>query len=147
MAAGNFVVYGLAKQALLTGDIDINSGTFVGVLLTSSYTPDAVAHSLWSDVSANEVSGTGYTAGGAALTMAISHASGTVTVDETTNPSWPASTLTAKYFVIVQRAGGSLVAGDRLLAFVDLDTGGGSITTTSQTLQVTMNASGVFTLA
>lgn len=48
---------------------DINSGdTFKLMLLTNSYTYSN-AHTVVADVSANEISGTGYSTGGAAITV------------------------------------------------------------------------------
>ena len=44
-------------------------------IVTSAYTLDQNLHDFWSDISTNEVSGTGYTAGGNVMTT------GTVTVD------------------------------------------------------------------
>lgn len=40
----------------------------VAGLLLDTYTPDYVGHKLWSDISASEATGTGYTPGGTALT-------------------------------------------------------------------------------
>jgi hypothetical protein len=59
-------VYHNAKELILNGGIDLLSDTIKLMLLGSGYTPSA-SHSLKSDVSAYEISGTGYTAGGAAL--------------------------------------------------------------------------------
>jgi hypothetical protein len=149
MAAGNFTVYGLAKEAALEGLIDFDTDTFVAILVTSSYTPSVNADDTYSDVSANELpTAGGYTAGGQVISpLTVSHSAGTVTVDSATNPSWGSSTLTAKYLVVVRRAGGSLVAGDLLVGYVDLNDGGGSVSTVAGTLSVTWNASGIFTLA
>lgn len=51
----------------LTPNFDLISDDLRMALVTSSYTPDADGHDFWNDVSANEASGTGYTANGAAL--------------------------------------------------------------------------------
>ncbi len=40
------------------------AGTLKCAIVTAAYTPDQAAHDFWNDVSANEVSGTNYTAGG-----------------------------------------------------------------------------------
>lgn len=40
------------------------SGTLKMAIVTNSYTPDQNLHDFWNDVSANEVSGSNYTAGG-----------------------------------------------------------------------------------
>jgi hypothetical protein len=90
--------------------------------------------------------GSGYATGGVDLgTLAVSRTGGTVTVDETTNPSWTSATFTCKYIVIAKRAGGSLAPGDLLLGYADLDTGGGSIMVSSGALTINVNAAGLFT--
>jgi hypothetical protein len=54
---GNFL-----KQAL-NKEIDWDSDTIKVALLSSSYTPNQDTHDYFDDVSANEVTGTGYTTG------------------------------------------------------------------------------------
>lgn len=146
MAAGNVIPYTIGIQNVNKALIDLDGDTIVCVLLTSSYTPGRTTHSAWSDMSAAEVSGTGYTAGGVELAnKAVTHSGGTITFDAD-DASWAAATLTAKYAALVKRSGGSLVAGDLALAYVDLDTGGGSVTSTAATFTVQWNASGIFTI-
>jgi len=60
-------VYNWAKSDFLKGNIDLDTSAKCA-LLTTAYTPDIDSHRYWSDVSAYEVAGTGYTAGGATLT-------------------------------------------------------------------------------
>src|SRR5438477_2232621 len=80
--------------------------TIKTMLCTSSYTPDQDAHEFKSSVT-NEISGTGYTAGGATL------ASKTVTADSSTNEtrldaadvSWTVATFTARYAVVYKSTG------------------------------------------
>jgi hypothetical protein len=146
MPAGNVIPYTIGLQGINRGLIDLDSDTIVCVLLTSSYTPGRTTHSTWADMSAAEVAtGGGYTAGGEALAnKAVSHSSGTVTFDAD-DVSWSSATITAKYAALVKRAGGSLASGDLLVAYVDLDTGGGSVTSTASTFAVAWNAAGIFT--
>lgn len=60
---------------------DLNSGdTFKLMLLTNAYTYSNV-HTLVSDVSANEISGTGYTTGGAAITVSAALKPGALPAD------------------------------------------------------------------
>ncbi len=58
--------YPLGVSAFISGDIDWDADTLKLAILTSSYTP-ATTHQYFSDVSANQVTGTGYTAGGTAV--------------------------------------------------------------------------------
>lgn len=145
MAAGSVTVYSPAALSLGTAGFNLSSDTIICALLGNGYTPNATTHTLWSDVSAQEVTGTGYTAGGIALTsQSWTTSAGTATFTAA-NVTWANSTITARYAVLVRRAGASLVAGDRLLAYVDL-TGGGTISSTSAAFTIQWNASGIFTL-
>ena len=67
------LIYNSALEDEATGAIDYDTDTFKVMLVTSSYTPDKDAHEFFDDVT-NEVSGTGYTAGGETVT-------GTLTLD------------------------------------------------------------------
>lgn len=149
MAAGTFTVYGAAIEGLAKGSIDLDTDTFVATLHSSSYTPSSDADDTWSDIKTTELStGSGYTAGGVALTsVSVTRSGATVTFDAD-DVSWTSSTLTAKYVVITKRAGGSLADADLLLGYAQLETGGGgTVSTTNGTLAVNWNASGLFTIA
>jgi len=95
-------VYGNALKAAFNKEIDFDSDTVKVMLLTSAYSPNQDTHDYLDDVVANEVTGTGYTAGGQAL------ASKTVTYDAATNTvkfdasdvTWSASSITARYAVV-----------------------------------------------
>lgn len=66
------------EQLLRSAVADLAAvGTNVRVSLHTGYTPNIDTHQVWADVSATEVSGAGYTAGGAAV------GSKTVTQDNT----------------------------------------------------------------
>lgn len=145
MAAGNVKVYAEALEFIEEGGIDLDTDTFVVTLHTSSYTPNQNTHATWADVSATEITGTGYTAGGVALSGVTSSSSGAVVTFDANDISWTSATLTAKYAVITKRAGGSLTSTDKLLAYVDLDSGGGSVSVSGGTLAINWNASGIFT--
>ena len=66
MAQGDGALYNEFKEELLLGNIDMDGHTFK-VILVTGYTPNIDSHNGLSDVSANEESGSGYTAGGATL--------------------------------------------------------------------------------
>lgn len=59
--------YGKFVQHLAKADIDVDSLALGAMLVTSSYTPNYDTHEFRADVT-NEVTGTGYSAGGIALT-------------------------------------------------------------------------------
>lgn len=70
--------YNSGKKKLWDGSIDLDSDTIKVAFATSSYTPDVDAHDFFDDIT-NEVTGTGYTAGGYTL------ANKSVTQDNTNN--------------------------------------------------------------
>ncbi len=130
------------EKLLNGGGIDLDSDTIKVALLTSAYTP-AKTHGFFSDLT-NEVTGTGYSAGGASL------ANKTVTRDDTNfyatfdadDVTWPTSTITARYAVIYKSTG---VAGTSpLIALIDL---GSDLSTSVSTFTLPFNASGIFRLA
>jgi hypothetical protein len=81
--------------------VNVDSDTFDLRLVDNTITPDFDTHDLWADLSSGEVSGTGYSAGGVALSgfsMAIS--SGSLNFDAT-DAAFTSSTITARAAVIV----------------------------------------------
>jgi len=63
MAEGDGVVYNNLKEQLLLGTIDL-SADVVKLALLAGHTVNIDTHAVFADVSADEESGTGYTAGG-----------------------------------------------------------------------------------
>ena len=145
MPVGAFKVYGAAELAIRNGSIDLDTNTFRMVLVTSSHTPNQSTHSTWADASANEVVGTGYTSSGKLLTCTNAR-SGLVVTFDCDDQSWAAATITAKYAIIVKDAdaNGTIASTDALICYADLDTGGGSLSSTASAFAVNINASGVF---
>lgn len=112
------VVFNSFKYDVAGGRIDCDSDTFYGMVAGASYTPNQDSHHYRSDVT-NEVSGTGYTAGGKALTGV------TLTQDNTGNQavwdcddvSWPSSTITGgRWLIIYKRRGGASSADELCMA-------------------------------
>lgn len=95
------------KQHIMNGGIDLDTDTIKVMLLSSSHTQNIDTHEYIDDVSANEVSGTGYTAGGATLGSKV------VSVDDTDDEgvfdaadvTWASSTITARYAAIYKDTG------------------------------------------
>lgn len=145
MAAGPWQVFRRAKTKLANGAFDLDSGAFLMALTTDAQalTDDFAGSSTdcrYADLTAEVANGNGYTTGGKSLTATWTRSGATVTFD-CDDQAWAASTITAKYAVIYSNN-----TNDDLLCFCELDTGG-SVSTVSGTLTVTINASGVFTLA
>lgn len=146
-AAGTGTVTVSASQTVSSTTINAYPNNVYMVLATTSYTPAATTDTAYSNVSANEASGTGYTAGGQQVpTLTTTATGGTVTVNGGAQ-NWTSSTITARYGVLVYRASaGTPAAADRLIAYCDL-TGGGSLSSTNGTFNVTENGSGIWTFA
>lgn len=139
------MIYNSALQELLTGQWDFGGLTQNGtgtslrlMLVTSAYVANETArdtHTKRSDIT-NEVTGTGYTAGGQPFpttpTLALDTANNRYTV---TFPAvtWASSTITARGGVIYRNVGSA--ATDNLLTYVsfgasDIISSGGNFTVT-----------------
>lgn len=120
--------------------IDFLTDTIKCALCTSSYTPNQTTHEWFSDIT-NEVVGAGYTALGVALASKTLSASALVTTLDAADPSWAASTITARYAIFYKDTG---TAGTSpLIAYADF---GGNISSTNGTFTVVLNASGLATI-
>ncbi len=145
MAAGAWTVFNIAKEKLADGTFDLDTQTFKMALTTSSQALAATfagssTDCRYADLTNEVANGNGYTTGGKTLTCTWVRSTGTITFD-CDDQSWTSSTFTAKYAVIYADN-----TNDDLLCFCELDTGG-SLSPAAGTLTVTINASGVFTLA
>ena len=95
------------KKALLDGEMDFSSDTsqvFKIALYTSSASLDA---STTAYSSSNEVSGTGYTAGGNTLSVVAPTTSGTTAFIDFADTTWSAATITARGALIYKADGGT----------------------------------------
>jgi hypothetical protein len=121
---------------------DWNTDTIKCALVKSTYTPASDSHAYWSDVTpgTNEASGTGYTSGGATMTVSGSPSiSGAVISFDAADVSWASSSITARYAVVYKSTG--TAATSPLIALVDFAS---DQTTSNGTFTVSWNASGVF---
>ena len=146
MAVGNFTLYTSGKEALLAdnaGSISWASDTIVCALVSNGYTPN-VAHTVWSDVSTNHASGTNYSP--VVLSGKTSALNSTKILWDCADIAFGSEvTVTAKYAVILKRAGGSLAGSDQLIGYVDLnnDSGSATVSSTASTFTIT-TAAGLF---
>lgn len=136
------VIFNNFKKLIMNGGIDLDTDTIKVALVTSSYTPDQDVHDFFDDVT-NEVSGTGYTAGGATLGSAA------VTADNTDNEgvfdaadtSWTTATITARAAVLYKSTGTASTSA--LIAYIDF---GADKTSTAGTFTITWNSEGILNL-
>lgn len=94
-------LYGKSLIAAYNKEIDWADDTIKVMLTTSAYTPDQDVHDYKDDVT-NEVTGTGYTAGGATLgSKTITYTAGTnIFMLDAADTVWSASTITARNAVV-----------------------------------------------
>jgi hypothetical protein len=122
-----------------TAVIDFDTDTMKAALTTSSYSPAQDTDDFFNDVT-NEISGTGYTAGGATLGTTD------VTYDTTSNETrltaadtqWTSSSFTARNAVVYKSTGTSSTSP--LLSYVDF---GGDETVSSGTFTIDWDTTGV----
>ena len=112
------LIYNSAIDDMARNNIDFDTNTFKAMLVTSSYSPNKDTHDRRDDVT-NEVTGTGYTAGGAtsAVTVTKDTANDKVTI-QFGAVSWASSTITARGCVYYKSRGGASSA-DELVAYND----------------------------
>lgn len=125
------LIYNSAVDDLARGAIDFDTDTFKVLLVTSTYTPNKDTHTKRSDVT-NEVTGTGYTAGGvsSACTVTKDTANDKVTLIFAA-VSWGSSTITAAGAVIYKSTG--TASADALVAYIDF---GGNVSSNGGTFSV-----------
>jgi hypothetical protein len=129
------LIFNRALELWARGSIDFDTDTFKAMLTTSAYTENKDTHDFRDDVT-NEITGTGYTAGGNTVTVTVTLDTGTDRVDiRLGGTTWPSSTLTARKAVYYKARGGASSA-DELVAVNDF---GSDVVTSAGTL--TLNAS------
>lgn len=133
-------MYGNALLKALNKEVNYITDTIKVMLCTNSYTPNQDTHIYKSSIT-NEVTGTGYTAGGATL------ANKTMTYDGTTNTikldandiTWANSTITARYAVIYDSTGTDSTSV--LLGYIDF---GEDKISSAGDFKITWDTAGIF---
>jgi hypothetical protein len=126
------LIYNSCIDDMAKGAIDFDTDTFKVMLVTSTYAADKDAHLKRSSVT-NEVSGTGYTAGGSttACTVTKDTALDKVTLSFA-SVNWTTATITARGAVIYKSRGGASSA-DELVCYVDF---GGDVSASGATFSL-----------
>jgi hypothetical protein len=136
-------------QGVNAGNIAMTGGTYKVALsdaagpvgLATSGVSTAKLFSDWTSNVAAEISGTGYSAGGATLgsvTFTVGGSNNSVTTWTAANPSWTSSSFTANQAIFYE----SSASTTQLICFWDF---GGAITVTSSTFSLTISGSGLLT--
>jgi len=132
------------------GDIVLTGGTYK-VALSNAAGPISLSSSgvstakLWSDWTSNvaaEITGTGYSSGGATVSSPTFTAGGSnnsvATWTSGTNPSWTSATFTANQAIFYESSASTY----QLICFWDF---GGAVSVTSGTFTLTISGSGLLT--
>lgn len=132
--------YGLAFDSAFKKKIDLSADTIKVMLVTSSYTFNQDTHDFKDDIT-NEITGTGYTSGGATLTSPVlAYTAGTNTLAlDGADVAWASATFTARGAVVYDATPGT-DATRPVLVFVDF---GADVSTTAGTLTLTWDSAGI----
>lgn len=137
-------IYGLTIKGIFNGgvSVDWDTDTIKCALTTSTYTPDQDVHDFFNDVT-NEVTGTGYTAGGVTLTTpTITYTGATnVMMLDADDAAWSSSTITARTAVVYKSTG--TASTSPLVCYQQSSV---DVSSTAGTFTVQWNASGIVTI-
>lgn len=144
MAVGNFTFTDPGYLAVRKGTIDLENDTIVAVLVDTAHSP-ALTEDTYSDISANECASSDYTTNhpegltvtGLTWTQTSSR---NFKLDANALNFGDTVTIAARYVYLVKRAGATLVAGDLVVGYMDLNTGGGNVSSTNGDFDVDWNA-------
>lgn len=134
-------LYGNFLSKSLNKEVDWDTDTIRVALLSNAYTPNQDTHDYFDDVSGNEVTGTGYTQGGIALTNKTNTYNGgtnTIVLDAD-DVTWSSSTITARYAVIYN-ASPATNATRPLIGYVDF---GSDQSSSNGNFTITWDATGI----
>ncbi len=135
MASG---IYNRFKANLMNKEIDLEADSIRVMLMDNSHSFTA-ADNTKSQVVANEISGTGYTAGGGVLdNKAVTQAA--TTKWDADDEAWTTATFTAYHAVIYD----DTMTNDDLICSIDF---GGAQTVAAATFTIQWDAAGIITLA
>lgn len=141
MAAGAWTFTSGGRTKLLDGTFDIDSDTFKMALFLSTSNIGS-SSTTYAGLTNEHANANGYTTGGIGITFTLSGTT-TVTATYSSNPVWTASggSITARFAVIYE-------VGGNVLCYCLLDSTPADVTATDgNTLTISPNISGVFTLA
>lgn len=132
------VIYNRFLANLMNKEVDLEGDNIRIALMDTNHTPTAT-DDVWADVSANEISGTGYTANGELLAgKAVTQ--GATTKWDADNVSWADAIFSAFHAVIYDDS----LVGDDLIASIDF---GGEIAINDGTFSIVFDAAGIITLS
>ncbi len=134
-------MFGKGLIAAYNKEIDWDSDTIKCMLLTNTASPDQDADDYIDDLDTDEVTGTGYTAGGATLaakTITYTGATNKFMLDNTADIVWTSSTITAAYAVFYVDTG--TPATSAVISYVDF---GGNVSSNNGDFTIELAAAGI----
>ena len=152
MAASKWKLYDLAKKRIGDGTFDLDAASSWKLALflsTSNANTLSVGTNVFADLTNEHAAANGYTAGGVALTAPTwTNASGTITFDCADASITAAGGSIVARFAVIYWNGTLNTIVSPLLCVCLLDTTPADVTATDgNPLNITMNASGLFTLS
>ena len=134
-------VYGQALVHITDADVDWTVDTITVALTDSTEVPDQDVDDFWDDAEANEITGTGYTAGGAPIASPTrTYTGGTNTLSlDAADTEWTSASFTARNAHVYKDRGGA-TSLDELISYVLF---GGDETVSSGTFRIQWHADGV----
>jgi hypothetical protein len=137
--------FSAARKYLLDGTIDLDTDTIKVALVTSAYTFNA-ANTVWADISTNEASGPGYTAGGQALANIALTYDGSAAKFDADDTVWTSSTVTARWAIAYKSGTANGLTNPLLCAYL-LDDTPADVSSSNADFTIQWHANGIFTLA
>jgi hypothetical protein len=137
-----FKLYDSAIAEFFNGTQDWDTDSHYAVLLDAAYIPLA-SHSTYADISANVVTDVDYSPE-VMSGETVSTAAGITTCDANDVSFGAAVTITAKYLAIVVGTASPTAGGDRLVGWMDLATGTGSVSSSGTNFLISWSVNGVF---
>lgn len=111
----NSFIFNRLIELWVKGQIDFDTDTIKVLLTTDAYVPNKDAHDFRNDVT-NEITGTGYIAGGITVSVTVTRDDANDRVDITfASVNWPTATFTARKAVYYKSRGGASSADELIL--------------------------------
>lgn len=134
------VIYDSFWDDVCRGNIDVDTDSFKCMALTATYAEAKKTHTKRSDLT-NEVTGTGYSAGGTACTVSVTKDTTNDRIDITLGAvSWASSTIASAQKFAIYKSRGGLATADELVALIDngtpVSTSNGTLSLTASTLRL-----------
>jgi hypothetical protein len=138
------LIYNKGKTEILNGGIDLLNDTIKVALVESSYTPNKDNHDFFNDIT-DEVSGTGYTAGGEVLSNKSVEQDNTneraeFDADDTV---WVTSTITARAAILYKFIDDENPSTNPLIAYIDF---GADYSTINEDFTIEWDSEGILYL-